>query len=88
MIRRRRMQGQASIEALAAVPLLVVAVLIGWQLTMLVRGALIAQDEVRRKALADTGTPGRIVRVERRVRSVLPGVGVLRIRASARVPEP
>lgn len=85
-MRRRRMGGQAAVEALASVPLLVVAILIAWQLALVVRGAIVAQDEVRRKALADTMPPGTVVRVERRVRGVVPGIGGLRIRVAARVP--
>jgi len=82
------MGGQATVEALAAVPLLVIAVLIGWQLALLVRGALVAQDEVRRKALDDAATPGAVVRVDRPVSSVVPGMDDLRIRVTTRVPGP
>ncbi len=81
--RRHRARGQASLEVLAAVPLLVVAVLVGWQLVALVRGALLAQEDARARALGAAG-PGRVsVEATRRVRSVLPGVGELRVRVRA-----
>lgn len=81
--RHRRARGQASLEVLAAVPLLIVAVLVGWQLVALVRGAMLAQEDARARALHASGRGQVSVQATRRVRSVLPGVGELRVRVTA-----
>lgn len=75
--------GQASLEVVGAIPLVVVAMLVVWQLTAFIRGALLAQDDAREKALA-AGGPGVVTVVaERRVGSVIPGIGPFRIRVHA-----
>jgi len=54
-VRRRGSGGQASVEAIAAVPLVVTAVLVAWQLAVLVRGAVVAQEHLRAAAIAAHG---------------------------------
>lgn len=78
-MRRHRCHGQASVEAIALVPLMVATVLLAWQLAVLVRGSLIAQEQVRAMALPAQGTGMVHVRSSIRVPTLLPGVGVLRI---------
>ena len=78
-MRRDQCRGQASVEAIALVPLMVAVVLLVWQLAVLVRGALIAQEQVRAMALPARGTGTVQVRASVRVPMLLPGVGELRI---------
>ena len=84
---RPRQSGQAAIEAIAVVPLLALVVVIAWQLAVVVRGAVLADDEVRVKALAPGGD-ARTVSVERRLPSLLPGGRRLVVTARARVDVP
>lgn len=81
-------RGQASIEALALVPLLLLAVLLVWQLVVLVVGSLVAYERVRSEAVAARGSGTVTVREMVAVPSILPGVGSLRIpmRAVVRAP--
>ena len=72
-------RGQASVEALALVPLMAAVVLLVWQLAVLVRGSLIAQEQVRAMALPAQGAGIVHVHGSVRVPALLPGVGVLRI---------
>ncbi len=87
-MKRRRCRGQASIEAIALVPAMVLVVLMGWQLAVLVRGALIAQEQVRALALPAQGFGTVRVDASVRVPTLLPGLGGLRIpvRAVVRAP--
>ena len=58
--RCRAGRGQAAVEVLALVPLLVVVALLGWQLAAVVTAALRADEQVRRDALgAERRGPGR-----------------------------
>ena len=70
----RASRGQASVELIALVPVLVAVVVLVWQLAVVVRGALVAQDRVREAALG-SGAHG-IVRVTGAVRvpTLLPGL--------------
>lgn len=81
-------RGQASIEALALIPLLVLTVLLVWQLVVLVVGSLVAFERVRSEAVAARGSSTVVVREMMAVPSLLPGVGSLRmpVRAVVRAP--
>lgn len=72
-------RGQASVEAIALVPLMLAVVLLVWQLAVLVRGSLIAHDQVRAMALPAQGSGTVRVHTSVRVPTLLPGVGQLRI---------
>ena len=80
---RRRQEGQAGVEALAMAPALALVIVIAWQLAVVVRGALMADEAVRTKALRHTGGAG-VVTVEQRIPSLLPGRTRLVVRARAR----
>ena len=88
-MRRRDRTGQAAVEVLALVPLLVVVALIGWQLAAVVTAALRADEGVRQDALGARGA-GRVVVVDAamRVPSFLPGVRGLRVPARLGVRTP
>ncbi len=75
--------GQASLEVISAIPLIVVAMLIVWQLAAFVRGALLAQEDARARALQAQGVGYVSVVAERRVRSVIPGIDPFHIRVGA-----
>lgn len=78
-MRRQASRGQASVELIALVPVLVAIVLLVWQLAVVVRGALVAQDRVRQAALAP-GMHGTVqVNGAVRVPTLLPGVGELSV---------
>ncbi len=86
MSRHERCRGQATVEALAAVPLLVIAILVAWQLVVLVRGAVIAHEAVREKALGATGSGVVTVEHRQRIPGTIPGlVSRLELRVRARV---
>ena len=76
---RSRQVGQASVEAIAAVPLIVVAVLLAWQLAALVRGAIVAQERLRVDAAAATGRSEVTVTSTVTVPALVPGLARLRI---------
>lgn len=84
MTGRPRHRGQASLELLAAVPLLLVALLVGWQLVALVRASMLAQEDARARVLRMPGSGLVSAHAERHVHGVLPGLGTLRVRATAR----
>ncbi len=87
-MRRDRCRGQASVEAIALVPLMVAVVLVVWQLAVLVRGSLAAQDQARALALPARGSGIVQVHSSVRVPTLLPGVGALRIPVRAVVYAP
>jgi hypothetical protein len=70
-------RGQAGVELLALVPVLVAAVLLAWQLIALLAAAGRAQDRARADALAATGPAGRALTVRAQVTlpGLLPGLG-------------
>ncbi|MGE0028819.1 MAG: hypothetical protein AB7U07_17150, partial [Thermoleophilia bacterium] len=82
MSRRRAGGGQAAVEVLALLPLLLVVALVGWQLAAVVTAALRADEQVRRDALGASGA-GRVVVVDAaaRVPAFLPGMRGLRVPA-------
>lgn len=85
---RRGCHGQASVEAIALVPVMLAVVLLGWQLAVLVRGSLIAQEQVRALALPAYGDGTIRVSASVRVPTLLPGAGELRIPVRAVVLAP
>jgi hypothetical protein len=89
-VRRPRASGQAALELLAVVPLLVLAVLLAWQLAAVIGAGLRAEERVRRDALGTTGAPGRLTTVGATVAvpALLPGADGLAIRARAVVRAP
>lgn len=87
--RCRAGDGQAAVEVLALLPLLVVVALVGWQLAAVVTAALRADEQVRRDALGASAS-GRVVVVDAAVRvpAFLPGVRDLRVPARIGVRTP
>lgn len=87
---RRPPRGQAAVEVLAAIPLLVLAGLLAWQLMAVLAAGLRAERDVRARAMAASGPAGGVVVVTATapVPTVLPGVRGLRVpaRAGIRVP--
>jgi hypothetical protein len=78
-MRRPASAGQASVELIALVPVLVGILVLVWQLAVVVRGALVAQDRVREAALAP-GLHGTVhVHGAVRVPTLLPGLGELAV---------
>ena len=88
-MRRRGPGGQAAVEVLALLPVLVVVALVGWQLTAVVTAALRADERVRRDALG-AGGGGRVVVVgaTAEVPAFLPGVRGVRVPARVGVRTP
>ena len=88
--RARGAGGQASVELIGAIPLLLAAVALGWQLIALLGSATTATQAARDAALRVGGPQGRVVTVQRRVRvpSVLPLPGGLAVSARAAVRAP
>lgn len=84
---RHRHRGQAAIEALAVVPLLALVIVMAWQLAVIVRGAVMANDEVRAKALQQQSGAATVT-VGREIPSLVPGTRRLTVVARARVDVP
>lgn len=87
---RRGGRGQASVELIAMVPLVLLAGLLAWQLVAVLVAGLQAQEQVRARALR-AGPGAQATRTETvtvAVPRVLPGVGGLRITARAAVRTP
>ena len=87
---RSRSRGQAAVELLAAIPVVVIAGLLAWQLVAVLAGGLRAQEQVRAEGLRATGVRGQtvVVTASARVPQLLPGLGGLRVRARAAVRAP
>lgn len=83
-------RGQAVPELLAAIPIVLVAGLVAWQLVAALWAGILAQERVRADALGATGAPGRIVTVDAEVPvpAILPGLSGLEARARATVRTP
>lgn len=83
--------GQASIEVIGALPAILLAALLAWQLVAVLGAAMRAEEQVRAEAIARAtdGERGTLI-VSRRVEvpRVLPGAGGFEIgsRAVVRVP--
>ena len=90
MSARPRHAGQAAVELLAAVPVLVLAGLLAWQLVGVLAAGLRAEQRVRLEALRAAGVAGRtaLVSASERVPALLPGTAGLRVvaRAAIRLP--
>ena len=85
----RRQRGQASLELLAMVPLVLLAALLGWQLVAVLAAGLHAQEDARTRAMRATGEGEvRTVSATVPVPRVLPGARGLRIVARAGVRTP
>jgi hypothetical protein len=87
---RPRQGGQAAVELLAAVPVLVLAGLLAWQLVGVLAAGFRAEQRVRLEALNAVGAAGRtaLVATSERVPALLPGTAGLRVvaRAAIRLP--
>ncbi len=88
-MRQRGGSGQAAVELLAMVPVIVLAGLLGWQLMAAIGAGLAAQEEVRDRALHAEGA-GRpvVVSATAPVPVVIPGVTGLRVVARAGIRTP
>lgn len=84
-----RAGGQASVEVVALLPLLVLVALLGWQLAALAQAGVRADGAARERALAAHGA-GRIatVTVDEPVARFLPGLPALRVPARLGVRTP
>jgi hypothetical protein len=69
---RDRQRGQAAIELVACIPIVIAAALMGWQLAAVAWAGILAEEEIRRAGIAATGTPGSLVVVDGQV--AVPGV--------------
>ncbi len=89
-VTRRADRGQASLELLAMVPLVLLAGLLAWQLVAVLAAGFQAQEEVRARALGAGAGPGATTTVTATVAvpPVLPGVRGLRFTARAAVRTP
>jgi hypothetical protein len=82
----RGSHGQASLEVIALIPVLVIAALAAVQVVALLAAASSAQDDARRRALTATGDPGEWVTVTGvRRPPPLPGLGTRAAPVVARV---
>lgn len=83
-------RGQAALELLAALPLVLLAGLLAWQLVAVLGAGMSAQAEARSAAMHRAGGgPGLVVLTETvAVPAVLPGVRGLRVSATAAVLTP
>ena len=90
MRRRAGREGQAAVELLVAIPLVVLAALMAWQLVAVLGAGMRAEQRVRAEALRAVGATGRtvVVSAAARVPTVLPGVDGLTIRSRAAVRAP
>lgn len=88
---RRGGRGQASIEVLALLPILVIAALVAVQAVAMLAAASAAQDDARRRAGATRAGDGGVVTVTGtarppRVIPVGPRPDVMTVRAGVRAP--
>lgn len=91
MIPRRAPAGQATVEMLALLPVLVIAALVAVYVVGMLAAASRAQDSARQRALAGTGTPGALAHVAGVVRSPRllpfgPRPDAVTVRAGVRLP--
>lgn len=78
--RRTGQRGQAAIEVIAAVPAVLLAALVAWQLTAVIAAGLRAQDAARERALAvPAGSAAATITVRERVPAVLPWLGRIEV---------
>lgn len=83
-------RGQAAPELLAAIPIVLAAGLVAWQLVAALWAGVQAQERLRAEGLRATGESGQVVTVRARVPvpGVLPGLGGLHVEARAAVRAP
>lgn len=83
-------RGQAALELLAALPLVLLAGLLAWQLVAVLGAGMSAQAEARSAALQRAGAASGLTVITETVAvpAVLPGVRGLRVRATAAVVTP
>lgn len=86
MTRGRGCRGQAAIELLAALPIVLLAGFVAWQLVAVLAAGLHAQEELRRAGLRP-GAPA-VLTATAAVPALLPGMDGLRVRARAGVRAP
>ena len=87
----RACAGQAALEVIALLPLLVALALLGVQVASVLAAASQAQDRAREKAMGATGESGALVTVTGAASPpALPGIGAragaVRVRAAVRIP--
>jgi len=89
-LRAPHRSGQATVELLALLPVLVAAALLAWQLVAIVRAAEEAQERARAAALVARGPSGSVVTARARVSvpAILPGAGGLAAAAAAAARSP
>ncbi len=87
-MRRPCERGQAAVETLALVPLLVATVLLIWQLVALAAGAMSAHELARARAIEARGGSLVHVRAVSTVPSLLPGIGPLAVPVRAAIHGP
>lgn len=84
--RRYAQRGQAALELLGALPLLLAVALVAWQLVAVLGAAQHATERARVEALRSAGSGGVVtVRAEVKVPSFLPGTGGLTVTARSAV---
>lgn len=90
MRRPSRAAGQAALELIALVPLVVLAALTAWQLAAVVAAGMRAQEQARARAIAAGPAPAGVttVAVTVPVPPILPGAGRPSIAARAVVRTP
>ena len=88
--RSRRDAGQAALELLAALPVVLAAALLAWQLVAVLRAGAAAQEAARARALDASGPAGAILRVGARaqVPALFPGLERVSVGARAAVRAP
>lgn len=88
--RRRRAgaRGQAALEVVAAVPVVLAAGLVAWQIVAVMWAAVRAEEAARRAALTAPGAPAGLVSVVRTVPVPGPLAGDLAVTVRARVLAP
>lgn len=88
-MRGRRAAGQAAVELVALVPVLLAVGLLAWQLVAVIGAGLRAEEQARQRGLRAAGGGGvATIAVSEPVPSLVPGARGLRIgaRASVRTP--
>lgn len=90
MKERRASAGQAAPELIAAVPLVLLAALVAWQLVAALWAGVAAQEQLRERGLRAGGAPGATVTVDATVPvpALAPVLGGLEVRARGLVRAP
>ena len=80
-MRWRAAAGQAAVELLAALPVLLLAALMAWQLAVVGRAAVEAEEQLRRQGLRASGPAGSTVPLQVAVPVPGPLAAGVRVRA-------